>query len=276
MQQTTSVIICTRNRIDDLITCLESINKQTALPTELLIVDSSDEPLNNNSAFKKVRDSFDIEVRYLHTKPGLTYQRNRGIEQARGNLIYFFDDDVVLEPDYLYQMNKAFKEHPDYVAGMGDITNLPPISWKYQLFRTIFMLPRQRSSGNFTWSGLPTHPYGTKKFRQVEVLGGCCMALRASILKIFKFDEYFSGYCYLEDAEIGYRISREHKIFFNPMARLSHNISPTSRLNVQKRRAMFINNYKYMVKKQKLVKSLARYLLHWWSLAGIYLEEKIT
>lgn len=84
-------------------------------------------------------------------------------------MIYFFDDDTVLDSFYIEKMNHAFSRMPECIAGMGDISNLPPIKYKYHYFRTFFMLPRQRAHGNFTRSGLPTHPYGTHKMRYVEV-----------------------------------------------------------------------------------------------------------
>src|SRR3990167_4800057 len=176
-----SIIICTRNRTNDLIACLNSLARQTVLPDELIIVDSSDQPLGQDfvdnlsrtlrqasSLRQRLRrtqqceqeneawvQGSEILIQYHHTKPGLTYQRNIGIDHAHGDIIYFFDDDVILRPDYIERMQEAFDRNPAYKAGMGDIANIDQNpSRKYQFFRKIFLLPRQRASGNFTWSGM--------------------------------------------------------------------------------------------------------------------------
>lgn len=276
---TSSVILCTRNRTKDLISCLQSLAHQKMAPTELIVVDSSDIALQDQSAFQELFCAQNFEqsrLVYVHTKPGLTYQRNRGIERAIGDIIYFFDDDTVLEPDYLLHMNHIFEQYPEYVAGMGDISNIPSNpSLKYQLFRSFFMLPRQRASGNFTWSGLPTHPYGTTQFKQVEVLGGCCMAFRAAILKEYRFDEGFKGYCYMEDADIARRISHSYQIFFNPHARLQHLESPLARDKMFDNSAMFMYNYSYLFFKNFYPKNRLKVIMYIWSIGGLLLEALI-
>lgn len=79
---TSSVIICTRNRPDDLRVCLDSIATQTMMPWEWLIVDSSDIPLSEQRVFTEyfLVDVFpNKELIYIHNKPGLIHQRNVGI-----------------------------------------------------------------------------------------------------------------------------------------------------------------------------------------------------
>ena len=276
---TTSVILCTRNRLDDIMQCLKSLRIQSQPPDELIIVDSSDTPLITqepfNMLFSKERFT-QTALLYLHTKPGLTFQRNQGIQKATKELIYFFDDDVIMESDYLEQMNSVFTKHPGYSAGMGNITNLKKPTYKYQLLRTIFMLPRERSSGKFTWSGLPTHPYGTTTFKEVEVLGGCCMAFRRDVFNEFLFDEYFQGYSYLEDACMGKKISLRYKIFFNPNARLIHNESTIAREKVAEVSAMFVRNYSYLFFTYFYTQNRLRIIAYWWSIFGLLLEAILT
>ncbi len=131
MAYSASIIICTKNRLDDLMNCLDSLSQQTWEPKELIIVDSSDTPLQNE---KRFLDHFNTlcfphtELKYVHTSPGLTRQRNIGVKQARGDILYFFDDDVVLEKEYLSSMQKIFNAKPAYGGGMGTITNITPLS----------------------------------------------------------------------------------------------------------------------------------------------------
>jgi glycosyltransferase involved in cell wall biosynthesis len=126
---TSSVIICTRNRPDDLRVCLDSIATQTMMPWEWLIVDSSDIPLSEQRVFNEYFSSIyfpNITLIDIHNKPELTHQRNVGIMRSTGDVLYFFDDDVKLERNYLECMNSIFIQHPHYGGGMGSVINIFP------------------------------------------------------------------------------------------------------------------------------------------------------
>lgn len=273
---TSSVIICTRNRINDLCNTLDSLSKQSCQPDQLVIVDSSDEPVKSNQLFTMCWDQETFpqtDLIYCVTKPGLTYQRNRGIEQATGEIIYFFDDDVLLEPDYLAVMQDTFYNNPAYAGGMGSITNMPQKDVGFwRVLKHIFLLHRDYSHGFFTASGMPTHAYGLKTFKNVCVLGGCCMAFRASVLKKHGFDENLSGYAYMEDCDISCRVSRDAPLFYNPAAQLKHLNSPLARDKIVDNRAMFIKNYRYLFFKNIYPHNRLKIVAHWWSILGLFLE----
>lgn len=277
MHLKTTVIVCTRNRIDDLMGFLPSLALQTDQVNELIIVDSSNIPLQSQYQFQELFSSYlfpNTVLRYVHEKPGLTYQRNVGIKLAHGNILYFFDDDVILDKQYIYEMNRAFENHPDYMAGMGDISNIKRnVSCLYQLFRSVFLLPREQASGYFTWSGMPTHPYGTNTFKQIEVLGGCCMAFKREVFTRFVFDEALYGYAAMEDCDIARRVSYTMPIFFNPRAKLQHRESPAARDTVVERNAMFMRNYSYLFFKNFYTRRRLKIVAYGWTLFGLFLES---
>lgn len=279
MDLTASVIICTRNRCNDLVACLQSVATQSKVPEELIIVDSSDEPLMQQALFTQFFTSVIFpatNLTYLHTRPGLTYQRNQGIAKAQGNIIYFFDDDVIISPSYLAQMQAIFTHYPEYAGGMGDITNITRNKTRYWWYRRFFLLPHEGGSGYFTWSGMPTHAYGTHHFKQVEVVGGCCMAFRTHILKQYYFDETMERYCYLEDADIAWRISRQYPLFYNPAAQLVHYESPHARDRRIDISAMFVYNYSYLFFKNVYAQYPLKIIAYCWSLYGLFLQAIIT
>jgi len=276
MNLTTSVIICTRNRLVDIVTFLPTLATQTMPATELIVVDSSTEPLEKNSAFMALfsQEVFShTKLIYLHTQPGLTFQRNRGIEKATGDILFFFDDDVTLENDYLQIMHATFRDRPDYAGGMGSVTNLKPYSFNaYRLFRVLFLLDRNHSSGNFTLSGMPTHSYGNSVLNDVQVLGGCCMAYRNWALRQQQFDEKLRFYGYMEDCDISKRLSDNYKLFYQPKARLAHHESPLNRDKLKSNRAMFIANYSYLFFKNFYPHARWKILFYCWTVAGLLLE----
>ena len=98
---TISVIICTRNRVVLLETCLLSLEKQTlaASAFEVIVVDngSSDAtPL----LLKKFTERLPLTA-VPEPVVGLSRARNTGWRAARTDFIAFLDDDAMADPDWL-------------------------------------------------------------------------------------------------------------------------------------------------------------------------------
>ncbi len=273
---TTSVIIPTRNRKFDILRCLKSLKQQTLLPDQIVIIDSSDTHLNIDPEFINFfnTDQFPkTDCVYLSTERGSAYQRNRGIERATGDIFFFFDDDVALKPDYLNVMVNTFIEHPYYGGGMSDISNIKSYRFNFiRLFRLFFMLDRNHADGRFTFSGMPTHAYGNTQFSEIEVLGGCCMAIRGDLIKNLMFDEKLRFYSYMEDCDVSLRLSQTHKLFFQPRTSLVHYESPVSRDRLFDNRAMYIANYSYLFFKNFYPQARWKILFYYWSVCGLLLE----
>src|ERR1017187_3931880 len=101
-----SVIIATKDRHHQIATCLDAINSQTCLPKEIIVVDASGDDKVKNEVEKN--NPYKTEVKYIHSSPGLTLQRNIGVKAASGELIAFLDDDIVLENDYFERIIPVF------------------------------------------------------------------------------------------------------------------------------------------------------------------------
>jgi len=118
-----SAVICTKNRVQELMRCLKSLIAQSFPPDEVIIVDASD----TEDAYLKIKEEFpkDSRFKYLHTKPALTYQRNVGVGNSSGDIIFFFDDDTVLDKDFIKEITKVFESDPEEKIGgvMGNNVN---------------------------------------------------------------------------------------------------------------------------------------------------------
>src|SRR5262245_5938334 len=117
-----SVIICAHNpKPDYFVRVLGGLRNQT-LPLykwELLIVDNASQlPLASCCDI-----SWHPNGRYiLETELGLSYARQRGIQEAAGDLIIFVDDDNVLDQGYLAEAIDIQQEWPSLGAwGSGSI-----------------------------------------------------------------------------------------------------------------------------------------------------------
>lgn len=111
----TSVVVCTRNRPIHLKKCLTSLLNLSPPPLEILVV-------NNDACGSRQTQS--VATRYPHIrsirepKPGLSVARNRGIRNAKGQIILFTDDDAQVHPHWAGQLQQNFKE-PHVMAATG-------------------------------------------------------------------------------------------------------------------------------------------------------------
>ena len=106
-----SIVVPRYNREKHLKSCLISILNQKKLPSEVIIVDNSGhkkaEKIINNVLSKF--DSKGIFLIYLQNKEnsGAT-ARNLGASRAKGDLIAFLDDDVILDNNYYHEIESVF------------------------------------------------------------------------------------------------------------------------------------------------------------------------
>ena len=80
---------------------IEEMNVQSDLEWELIIVDNNsiDE---TKELIKEYKINSRINIRYIfERKQGLSYARNRGIKKAKGRIIVFTDDDIMVEKSWL-------------------------------------------------------------------------------------------------------------------------------------------------------------------------------
>lgn len=114
MQPRASVVITTHDRDEELAVCLSSLARQT-VPLEVIVMDDkpgTDTPQVVESAFPGAR--------YMHVAAGKgpAFQRNRGIEAARCETVFPFDDDVELVDPRTIELSLAEFDDPR-VAAIG-------------------------------------------------------------------------------------------------------------------------------------------------------------
>jgi len=108
-----SVVICTRDRPNELRRCLSSLPQQTVPPAEVIVVDNA----SRGSETREVALAAGaIYVR--EERPGLDIARNRGAERACSDIVAYTDDDVLLHPQWLEQLVTAF-DRPSIGAATG-------------------------------------------------------------------------------------------------------------------------------------------------------------
>jgi GT2 family glycosyltransferase len=265
-----SLIICTYMRPKPLRDLLESVQRQTLYPDEILIADGS-----RNDATMQMLNSHPFEKLQYFKVPdadrGLTRQRNYGIARVASDtdVICFLDDDTVLEPDYFENLIGTYAVHPDALGVGGFI--IEPVAWqKSDAQPTIgefgfdgwkrpdgsrFVMRKRFGLDSDAPPGFsPGFSHGRSvgflppsgKIYEVEQLMGGVSSFRKSVFDNFSFSEYFEGYGLYEDADFTLRLAKTGKLFVNTNARLYHYHDDSGRPNKYSYGKMVVRNGWYV------------------------------
>jgi glycosyltransferase involved in cell wall biosynthesis len=115
-----SVVICSRGRPGLLLDAVRSVLSMDRLPSELVVVDQSDEHQPELAA--GLPDT-PVDVRYLWAPDrGLSRARNVGVDAARGDVIAFLDDDMLVDPRWLGRLVDRLADRGDRYVLSGKVT----------------------------------------------------------------------------------------------------------------------------------------------------------
>jgi glycosyltransferase involved in cell wall biosynthesis len=108
-----SVVVCTRDRPRMLKRCLESLRQLDYPEHEVIVIDNCSRDADvvaviDQAGVRSVREN----------RPGLDWARNRGVEEARHDIISYIDDDAVASPGWLRGIARGFQD-PAVMAVTG-------------------------------------------------------------------------------------------------------------------------------------------------------------
>lgn len=107
-----SVVVCTRNRADQLADCLERLRALSYPRLEIVVVDNAPSDDGTRRAVAAVAVA-DPRFRYVvEPRPGLSRARNRGLAEARGTWIAYTDDDVAVDPGWVQGLVRGYTDSP--------------------------------------------------------------------------------------------------------------------------------------------------------------------
>ena len=274
-QETLSVIIATKDRIEHLRTCIESILRQSILPDEVVIIDGSVKEDHERSVQEFFRNAPQRMLNYSRSRATLTVDYNLGAARSHGELITFVDDDTILDERYIEHVKNFFAAHRDEHTGALSCKILDPdrrFAPKKNHFSVsnaiakIFLL-QCSGEGRFRLSGLPTliDSEATEE-KKVEFVYGGSATYRKRVFEEFKFDESLPGGFNLNDDDIAYRLSRKYQNYWTPRAFLYHRSHYVNNDRFFKSRSFIICHFYLRMKNypKDIVHSAAFY----WSILG--------
>lgn len=213
-----SVVVCTRDRPAELARCLASLSRLEASADDVVVVDNAP---RDDAARQAVAAT---PFRYVREeRPGLDRARNRGIAEARHDVIAFTDDDVEVEPGWLGALKAAFAD-PRVAGVTGRVLPAVQETPAQRLFQ-LYGNGMDKGDRPRDFDGSALQP--TELLRAQDVGVGACMAFRRSALEaIGGFDpalDVGTPAAGAGDLDVFHRLLRAGLLLrYDPAARVRH------------------------------------------------------
>ena len=105
-----SVIIPVYNMEEYLHNCIKSILRQTYSNFEILLIDDGSTDQSKSLCINW--EKRDNRIRFFyHDNHGVSYTRNRGLKESRGEYIIFIDADDIVFEKYIEMMLKPYENY---------------------------------------------------------------------------------------------------------------------------------------------------------------------
>jgi len=187
------VVVATKGRPTETGRLMTELARQTVQPARVIVVGTSPDDV---AGVTQAAPGLEIET-VLASKPGLTRQRNIGIDRlgllATSDIVAFFDDDFRPARDWLQRAEATFDSDPSVVALSGRVLADGALGEAITELEAELLL---------------SDPAGDAQAVSVADLYGCNMAIRGSLFKVVRFDEQLPLYGWLEDRDMQGRVAR--------------------------------------------------------------------
>ena len=251
-----AAVVATKDRAASLARTLDSLAAQGVLPAELIAVDGSVGD-DSRTVLENWGAKFapQVAVRWQRAeKLGAAIQRNQGIGVATQPFVWFFDDDILFEPECVNRLWRAMESDPQLGGVNAMITNQqyhPP----GRVSRTVFTLLHGRRERSFAGriigpavNLLPEDRDDLPEVVPIEWLNTGCTIYRRAALPTPVFDSIFTGYSMMEDVTLSVRVGRTWRLANARTARIFHDSQPgTHKADVSALATMELVNRHYVM-----------------------------
>ncbi len=244
-----SVIIVTKGRPEPLKEALESAAIMLPTGSEVIVVDG-DLDRSAHKVVCEMRSRFaDVDISYIPSPPGVTLQRNLGIDAAGGEVVVFVDDDCKVEPG-LFDTLAATYEDPTVVGATGRVGAASRDRFGPRAHsRLRWLLVGGGRQGTMSSFGFRRPIVDVEEPRDVEFMPGAFMSARRRVAAGVRFDESLNGYCLGEDDDFAYRLSRQGRICYRPAASVFHQELGVRNMDRRKMNRLQVINRAYLFRK---------------------------
>ena len=215
-----SIVLCTHNRADMLreaLASLASLETNGQFNYEVLVVDNA-----STDATPQVVETFRATtpwpVRYAaEARKGIAFARNRGVREAAGEWIAFFDDDQLADPRWLWEL-WAFAAERRLLGVGGTVVLKLPEDCQRELHAKVRMLLGEAIHARDPFAYSHKFTFGT----------GNLMLHRQVFERIGLFNEVFVARA--EDTDLFCRMFAAGIVSWYVPEAIVHHVTPNARL----------------------------------------------
>ncbi len=218
-----SIILCTHRseRYNDLMEAIDSLKAQSYKNLEIVVVVDGDRKLYDKILKTEIKaDKVKVKMILNEKNLGLSESRNKGIKEAKGDFIAFFDDDAVADGNWLRELVRIYKEKGAIAAGGRLIPKWTSKRPKY--------LPEE-----YYWLIGTTHKGFPEEVAEVRNTFGSNLSFKADVIKAldgFRGEMGVKGKGLLqgEETELCERMRKKFGkgVVYNPDAIVYHKVFP--------------------------------------------------
>lgn len=267
-----ALIVCTYMRPRPLVDLLDSVVLQSVYPNQIVVVDGSVD--HQTQAIIHQKNILNLDYFLIDEQNrGLTRQRNFGISklQAGIQVVFFLDDDIVLNDNYFQKILQTYLQFPDVMGVGGYIVNESEwveVNENYRAKRSEFVFDGWKTKDGIRFVarkilGLDSNeppgyqssfshgrsigflPPSGKTYKVEQLMGGVS-SFKKSVFDSHQFSEYFEGYGLYEDADFTIRVSKTGQLYLNTAATLNHYHATDGRPNQYQYGKMVVRNGWYV------------------------------
>ncbi len=279
-----SIVIPTYSRENDLIECISSIISQTLFPSEIVIVDDDD---LGRDFLEMVREKIETKnINFVYYKKdhaqesiGSSASRNKGIDLAKEKIVFIFDDDVILDSNFLEEIMKLWEKNinDSFLLGISGIAkNYRKKNFFENIYNKFFKL-----TSAFSWdiTDVAFQVWDTSiasPQKGYYMSGYCCSYRKDSLNYVGNFNEIGKGRTANEDIDFCLRAkNKDYHFIINPHAKVFHKRSKIAREN------FFVTGFKEsynrkIIFQNNCTKSFRNYVWFFWSNLGWILRQLLT
>jgi glycosyltransferase involved in cell wall biosynthesis len=209
---TVSVIIPAFNEEAYIEDCLKYLQYQIEKPFEIIVIDnnSTDKTVELAKKFKDVRI-------ISEKKQGITFARNAGFNEAKGDILARTDADTRVQPDWIKKIKEAFEKDEKLLglSGPGHYYDIPDMV-QYKNWVTVIA------------------PKFIKLFMNHDGMLGFNMAIRKTAWDLIKNEICLDDSHIHEDADLAIHLAKHGKVFLDETL-----VVQTSLRQLKKRKKLF-------------------------------------
>lgn len=192
----TDIIVCVHNALEDVKRCLYSIVQYTEQPYTIILVDDGS-GIETQKFLNDFSETMGAHLIRNETAKGYTLAANQGLNASKASYVVMLNSDTIVTPYWLEKMIECASSDAR-IGVVGPLSNTA--SWQ--------SVPHVESEGDWADNDLPSNmsiadaafmidELSSREFPRISFLNGFCMMIKRELIKdigVFDEETFAKGY----------------------------------------------------------------------------------